>query len=156
MESTATQDDPEDPRHLSGSPEEGHEGEDRTFAPKTFASEQDLRKEVEVTAEARAQGLHSLRMLRDAKNNIYLVATADDTTLPKWTIVGSYGAGKAREGSYADGRQVGITFSLPLGDCTPVMVSATGLKEDAQEEELDFTAPTTLYKATKTLMKDSQ
>ena len=139
--------------------QEDPEGDDESAQSsftKMFASEEALRKEVEVTAEARAQGLHSLRMLRDAKNSIYLVATADDMTLPKWTILGSYGAGKTREGSPSDGRQVGITFSLPLGDCTPVMVSATGLKEDAQEEELDFTAPTTLYKATKTLMKASQ
>ena len=162
MESTGTQDD-DDPRLHTEPPEEDPEGDDgaprtpQSFSSKEFTSEEDLRKEVEVTAEARAQGLHSLRMLRDAKNNIYLVATADDMTLPKWTLLGSYGAGKSREVSpQEDNSGPGITFGLPLGDCTPVMVSATGLKEDAQEEELDFTAPTTLYKATKTLMKASQ
>ena len=95
MESTATQDD-EDPRLPSGSGEEPNNQENEesktSLAAKTFASEKELRKEVEVTAETKAQCLPTLRMLRDAKNNIYLVATADSMTLPtKWSVLGSYG-----------------------------------------------------------------
>ena len=43
--------------------------------------EKALRKQVEVTAETKAKSLPTLRMLMDAKNNIYLVATADSMTL---------------------------------------------------------------------------
>ena len=158
VESMSVQDD-DDPRLLSEPTQEDPDGDDesaRSSFTKMFASEEALRKEVEVTAETRAQGLYSLRMLRDDKHSIYLVATADTTTLPKWTILGSFGAGRARE-VQGDNSWPGLTFGLPLGDCTPIMVSASGPKEDAPEEELDFSnAPTTLYKATKTLMKASQ
>ena len=119
--------------------------------------EKALRKEVEVTAETKAQSLPTLRMLMDAKNNIYLVATADSMTLPKWSVLGSYGAGKAREVvPDEDDSKPAIPFGLPHGDRTAIIVNTTGPKEDAPEEDLDFNAPTTLYKATKTLMKASQ
>ena len=88
----------EDPRphepEIDPEDEEGTNG----FKGQTFKSEEDLKKNgIEIQAEAKMHGLHSVKMLRDKANRIWLVAAGDNVTVPRWTIVGSYGSGRWRD-----------------------------------------------------------
>ena len=120
-----------------------------------FESEEELKRQVQIKSEAKAQWLHSVRMLRDDADNVYLLATADTVTLPKWSVLGSFGSGKVREvNTEADVDREKVEFFLPRGDRTPIMVSAKPCNDPEKEDEaLQSSAPTTLYKATKSLIK---
>ena len=88
----------DDPR--PNEPEDDAEGAEVSggFKGQTHKSEEELKQSgVEIQAEAKMHGLHSVKMLRDIANRIWLVANGDNVTVPKWTIVGSYGSGRWRD-----------------------------------------------------------
>ena len=68
----------DDPRIDPDAPEEEEDTPDLVFE-----SEEELKRQVQIKSEAKAQWLHSVRMLRDDEDNVYLLATADTVTLPK-------------------------------------------------------------------------
>lgn len=121
----------------------------------TFKSEEDLKKAVDIVAEAKMFGMHNVRMLRSASGQVWAVCNKDNQAVPKHTIMGAYGAGKVREipeGAMTAGRHV--PFDLPLGDRTPIILAKKAPKEEHDEDDsIDFKVPETVYKATKALMK---
>ena len=123
----------------------------------TFKSLEELKNSgVNVLAEARMHGMHSALILGDSSNRIWVLPSQDSLTVPKGTILGSYGSGKVREvplGATTAGHHV--PFGLPLGDRTPIILSKKSGKDDASDD-VGSKVPETLYKVTKALMKANQ
>ena len=95
----APQEGVEDPRPIEQA-EDDPEGTKDSDGQKslTFKSEEELKQSgVDIQADAKMHGMHSVKMPRDSTNRIWLVASQDSLTVRKGSIVGSYGAGKVCE-----------------------------------------------------------
>ena len=142
-----------DNRHNTNPPEPDPLGQK---ADETFPSLEELKKSgVEIKGLTKLHGLHSVQMLRDGSNKIWLLAPKDSVVVPKGTILGGYGSGRVREVP-KDDMKVGVhvPFELPHGDRTLIILCKT---KDAEEDDVTSTkAPETLYKVAKGLQKANQ
>ena len=141
----------DDPRHNE---EENPQPED-TFDNETFDSEESLKKAVDIQVETKMHGMHTVRVLRDSSNRIWALSSQDSATVPKTTLIGSYGTGKCKETDLENVNGRYVPFELPLGDRTPIIISSKVSTND-DEEDINSKLPETLYKAVKTLMKAHQ
>jgi hypothetical protein len=137
-----------DPRHGNheeeGGPNEEPHGD---WAMQTMESEAILKSAEEIKGESRTSGAHGVRMLKDAKGQVWLISSSDAITVPKWTILGGYGAGKKRIlGTGEEAHRCTMPFQLYLGDRTPIILSGKPLQQTEGEDECGGGVPDTLYK----------
>jgi len=117
------------------------------FNLETFESVEKLKEITDVKAEARAQKLPGVLMLRDDKKAVYLVATLDDCTVAKHTLLGSYGGGRVREAAATDTNAV-IICKFADGDRTPVIAGTAAEEGDDGDGKV-----VSLYKVVKSLQR---
>jgi len=151
MESSGAGGDPEQDDPRSFNEDDPKEEEDYT-GMQTFTSEEDMKAGgVVVMAEAKMHGFHAVRMLRDSENRVWLVARADSMVVPKWSILGGYGAGKTREAGAAgeDDAKNPTHFRLPKEDRTAIVLNSKQPDEQLNEDDCFGKGPETLYKVSR-------